>query len=337
MGLANIRDVAKLAGVSPSTVSKYLNNPKLLRESNMKAVQSAIHKLNYTPNLLARNLRVQSSRTIAVVTQEIGNPFHATMYNRIRRDAQEYGYSVVLYSVSDVDGDIAAMFGAVPASYYSGMILCYLIDVPQAYEFALAHANVPSVVLSNNLYFTQAYPSVSSVFIDVKEGVFQAVEHLAGLGMRRIAFLGSAVRHPDLEPKIAGFRQALNRYGLQPFGILHLHQEFSVTAGYQLAEKLLGGQELPDAVMVDSDIIGMGAMRCLADHHIRVPQDMLLASCDDIELSSVYCPAFTTVHLPIEEASSAACALLLERIGKKPRREVPRFGASLVVRETTAR
>ncbi|MFV0352804.1 MAG: LacI family DNA-binding transcriptional regulator [Oscillospiraceae bacterium] len=336
--MANITDVAKLAGVSPGTVSKYLNNADGLREPNRLAIEAAIEKLQYTPNLLARNLRINSSSTIAVVAQEITNPFHALLYNTVRKCAQKNNYSVVLYSVDDIKGNIAGMFGQIPVKYFSGILLCYLIDMPQAYSFALANQSVPTVVISNDLHLSEAHPDICSVYIDIKKGIMDVVDHLVGLDMRKIAFLSSATDQPEFEPKMAGFLQALNQHGLEPANIVYPNHEFSAMAGYELASQLLECDEMPDAVIVGSDIMAMGVMRCLADHGIQVPRDLLLASCDNIMLSSVYCPALTTVNLPIEEASSKACQLLLDQISKKPLPGgVTQFSTQLVVRETTNR
>ncbi len=119
--MAVIKDVAKLAGVSPSTVSKYLNNPNSLREMNRIAIEHAIEQLNYTPNLFARHLRVQNSHTIAIVAQEITNPFHATIYNTIRKIALQQNYSVILYSIDNVDGELSSLLDSLPLNFLVGL------------------------------------------------------------------------------------------------------------------------------------------------------------------------------------------------------------------------
>ena len=155
--VAVIKDVAKLAGVSVGTVSKYLNTPELLKEEKREAVEDAIKKLNYKPNLFARNLRVQDSKTIAVIAQEIRNPFHAALFNTIRREAMEYNYSVVLYSINDVNRSIDKLFESLPVHYFSGLILCYFHDMEQSISFAKRHDKVPMVIMSNSDRFFSEY------------------------------------------------------------------------------------------------------------------------------------------------------------------------------------
>ncbi len=338
--MTTIQDVAKLAGVSPSTVSKFFNNPGAVKPANYQSIERAVKKLNYTPNMLARNLRVQNSRTVAVIAQEITNPFHAVLYNTIRKKAETCGYSVVLYSASDVGGRLSELFGSFPVSYFSGVIVCYLTDMIQSYDFAMSHPTVPSVVFSNNRDLTQAYPNTASVLIDVKAGVMRAAEHLIGLGMKEIAFLGSSTSHPEHEPKLAAFREVLQKHGLPLSHILNANQDFTALSGYQSAQRLLSMAELPDAIVVASDIMAVGVMRCLTDNGISVPRDILLASCDDIALAAMYAPALTTVRLPIEAASARACELLVELIEKRrPVSDsmVEFFDTELIIRETTRR
>lgn len=334
--MATIKDVAKLAGVSSSTVSKYLNNPEAMKAENYLLVENAVKKLNYTPNLLARSLRVNSSRTIAVIAQEITNPFHATLYNIIRKEAQKSGYSVVLYSASDIDGNLDDIFGPVPISYFSGVIIAYLTDILQSYDFAISNINVPSVVLSNDLGVSKAYPSVTSVYLDIKAGIIQAVEHLISLGMRKIAFLGSTTNPPELEPKLSAFLDTLEKHNLKPCHIINSKQDYTAASGYHSVENLLRMKSLPDAIVVASDIMTLGAMRCLADYGLSIPEDMLLVSCDDTILSSMASPAWTSVCLPVEDASSKACELLIGQIKKQPvEGQVVSFNTNLIVRETT--
>jgi DNA-binding LacI/PurR family transcriptional regulator len=329
--------VAKLAGVSSGTVSKYFNNPHAMKLTSYQKVEDAVKKLNYTPNLLARNLRVNNSRTIAVIAQEITNPFHATLYNTIRKEAQKYGYSVVLYSASDIDGDLKAIFGSVPANYFSGVIIGYMTDILQSYDFAKSN-NVPLVILSNDLNISKTHSDITSVYIDIKSGIAQAVEHLIDLGMRKIAFLGSAKSLQELEPKLSAFKETLIRYNIEPYHIISSKQDFTALSGYQSAKQLIKKAAMPDAIMVASDIMAIGAMRALAECAIHVPTDVLLVSCDDTVLSAMSTPAMTTVHLPIEEASKKAYALLMEQIEKKQSEgQIISFDTTLVVRETTRR
>ena len=334
--LAQIKDVAKLAGVSSSTVSKYLNNPNSMKDTTKVAVEDAIKKLNYTPNLFARNLRVQNSRTIAVIAQEITNPFHATIYNTIRRVAQKESYSVILYSINDVNGNLNSLFESLPIHYLSGMIVSYFHDMDQSIDFAKNHKDFPFVVMSNDENYV-GDENVQVVYCDFSYGMSEVTRHLIDLGKKRIAYVGCMTQKPEKEPKFKSFMYVMSEQHLQPHSVTRMQKEYSAETGYESTRVILSYPEGPDAILVDNDIMAMGVLRCLTDNHIRVPEDLMVTGFDDITMSSVYCPALTTVHVPIEEMSIEAFRLMLAKINKEPNIEAASFVPQLVVRETTCK
>ncbi len=331
-----IKDVAKLAGVSAGTVSKYLNNPLALKESTRTAVEDAIQKLNYIPNLFARNLRVQSARTIAVIAQEISNPFHATIYNTIRKEALKENYSVILYSIDDVDGNLESLLASLPLHYFSGVIICYFHNMDLSFDFARSNPDMPIVVLNNDIKYEEIHKGFQSIYVDFASGIAAATEHLVGLGKRNIAYIGCQTKNTLAEPKLSGFMRVMKRHNLAPHSITHLHKEYSAKTGYESAKIVLEKAERPDAILVDTDIMAIGVMRCLADYGIKVPEDIMLAGFDDIDFSSVYCPALTTVHVPIKEVSVEAFHLLMDQIvNKNCDIKTVHYETNLIVRETT--
>lgn len=334
--MAVIKDVAKLAGVSVGTVSKYLNTPELLKVDKREAVEDAIKKLNYKPNLFARNLRVQDSKTIAVITQEIRNPFHADLFNTIRKEAMKYNYSVVLYSINDVDGNIDKLFETLPIHYYSGVILCYFHDMEQSINFAKRHDKVPIVIMSNSDRYFSEYDSTKIIHADFTLGIQKVCEHLIGLGNKKIAYIGCKTKDADREPKLKGFLMTMEKYNLKPHSIVRLEKEYTIETGYDSAEQILNQEELPDAILSDTDIMAIGALDCLRNHNVRVPEDIMLASFDNIQFAKYCNPKLTTVHVPIESMSIKAVELLVSQMEKKELsggEDV--FDLELVVREST--
>ncbi len=333
--MAVIKDVAKLAGVSPSTVSKYLNNPDSLREKNRAAIEYAIHKLNYSPNIFARNLRIQNSRTIAVVAQEITNPFHAKIYNTIRKIALTENYSVILYSINDVDGDLTSLLDSMPVNYFSGIIVCYFHDMDKSIHFALDNKSMPFVIMSNVPYYGNS-ANIRIVFGDFGAGIEKIADYLIELGNKKIAYVGCMTRNPEIEPKYNGFMRAMNRAGLQPHSVVRLHKEYRAETGYESARIILSEDVLPDAILVDNDIMAMGVLRYLEEQGIDIPKEIMVTGFDDIAMSSFYCPALTTAHVQIEEMSIKAFNLLLEMMeGDIEGNEIPHFIPEIVIRETT--
>lgn len=333
--MAVIKDVAKLAGVSVGTVSKYLNTPELLREDKRAAVEDAIQKLNYKPNLFARNLRVQDSKTIAVIAQEIKNPFHAALFNTIRKEAMKYDYSVVLYSISDVNGNIDTLFETLPIHYFSGIILCYFHDMEQSIEFAKRHDNVPMVIMSNsNRYFSE-YDSEKIVHADFTRGIQTLCEYLISLGNQRIAYIGCKTKDIAHEPKLKGFLMTMEKYHLEPHSIIRLEKEYTMETGYESAEQILKSNIMPDAILSDTDIMAIGALNCLRNHGVRVPEDVMLGSFDNIEFAEYCNPRLTTVNVPIEAMSIKAVELLVAQMESLECKSGAAFELELIVRETT--
>jgi len=333
--VAVIKDVAKLAGVSPSTVSKYLNNPSSLRKANKIAIERAIKELNYTPNLFARHLRVQDSRTIAIVAQEITNPFHATIYNTIRKIALQQNYSVILYSIDDIDGKLTSLLDSLPINFFSGVIVCYFHDMDKSINFALSNKELPFVIMSNVPYYSNS-DNIRIVYGDFGLGIEKITEYIIGLGKRRIAYVGCMTRTPEVEPKFRGFMNVMEREGLSPHSVVRLQKEYRAETGYESARIILENPERPDAILVDNDIMAIGVLRCLEDHAIRIPEDIIVTGFDDIAIASYYCPALTTVHVPIEEMSITSFELLFEMMENGGvSSDTPTFIPEVVVRETT--
>ena len=125
MEYLTVKEVAELAHVSVGSVSRYLNNPDNLRPDTRERIENAVKQLDFHPNLFARTLRTQNSRTIAVIAQDISNPFYTILFNTIRSIAFNYNYNVVLLSVKDLHGDVDAYLQKASISYFSGIILCY--------------------------------------------------------------------------------------------------------------------------------------------------------------------------------------------------------------------
>ncbi len=333
--MAVIKDVAKLAGVSPSTVSKYLNNPSSLREMNRIAIEHAIEQLNYTPNLFARHLRVQNSHIIAIVAQEITNPFHATIYNTIRKIALQQNYSVILYSIDNVDGELSSLLDSLPLNFFSGIIVCYFHDMDKSMNFALSNKNLPFVIMSNVPYY-QNFDNIRIVYGDFGLGIEKITKYIIDLGKKNIAYVGCMTRVPELEPKFLGFMKIMEKEGLTPHSVVRLQKEYRAETGYESARIIMSHEQIPDAILVDNDIMAMGVLRYLEDNHIRIPEDIIVTGFDDIPMSAFHCPALTTVHVPIEEMSIKSFELLYELMekGNTPT-EIPVFIPEVVARETT--
>lgn len=320
--MAVIKDVAREAGVSVGTVSKYLNDPKTLTAEKYEVVKQAIQKLRYTPNIHARNLRMNDSRTIALIAQEIDNPFHAKLYSVMRKELLKYDYSIVLHSASDVDGDLSKLFDKLPVEYFSGIVLGYFHDMDKQIEFAKKHTKVPIVIMSNEERYTEKFETSKIVVADFKKGMEKACDYLINCGNNKISYVGCRADDSteDRDPKLKGFLASMKKHGKIPNSIIRPRKEFSLETGCQSVGLLLKNGEVPDAIVVDSDILTIGIIRGLTDKGFNVPKDVMVMSFDDIDIAEYFWPRLTTVKIPIEEMCISAVKKLLNQIEKTNRK-----------------
>ena len=132
-------------------------------------------------------------------------------------------------------------------------------------------------------------------------------------GVQKITYIGCRTQNDDQEPKLNSFLSTMNTYGMRPHSVVRLENEYVMETGYEAAEITLQNKELPDAILCDTDILAVGVLRKLKNYGINVPEDMMLISCDDIDIASYYCPRLTTLHVPIQEISIKACLLYTSR------------------------
>jgi DNA-binding LacI/PurR family transcriptional regulator len=308
-------DIARMAGVSTTTVSRALSGSSLVNKATRKRVTELARSLNYTVNAGAKELRLGHSTTVGVVVpygahmrQALSDPFFLGMLGSIADALTERGYDMLLSRIDEENLRLAS------TPYDSGRAMGIIV-IGQGHHHdhlnQLAARGVPLVVwgaqLPNQLYCT--------VGCDNIEGGRLATGHLLSRGCRRIAFFGDTDQ-PELVQRLEGYRQALADAGIA-FDPALVRRTPAVASGGHDAVLELKAEEVPfDAIFACSDLLAMAAISSLRDLGLRVPLDVAVVGYDDVSLASQFHPPLTTVRQPVEAGGRALVASLLCFLGQ---------------------
>jgi len=307
--VATIKDVARLAGVSTTTVSHVINKTRYVSEELRARVLAAMEELNYRPNVLARGLRRGETKTIGLIVPDNSNPFFAEVARFVEDIGFENGYSVIL---CNSDGNLekeAAYIDVLIAKQVDGVIFI-AAGSKQEYLHELTEMGIPVVVADRDIPHTLA----DVVLVNNEQGGYDATRYLISLGHRRI---GCITGPSDVTPsadRVQGYKRALKESGIPIQEELIVPGDFRYQSGEQAMVQLLSLPEPPSAVFACNDVMAIGALRAIRNAGLHVPSDISIVGFDDIPLASAVSPALTTVAQPIVELATLAAKLLISRI-----------------------
>jgi LacI family transcriptional regulator len=345
--MANIKDVARAAGVSVSTVSHVLSGNRPISEATRMRVKETIAQLGYRPNRLAQGLVNKSTSSVGLLVPDLANPFFSNIAEAVEIAAHERGYSVILCN-TNLDPVREADYLAVLLSrQVDGLIYFPGTRVPNAALTAAVAEGVPVVVVDERL------DNLPGVFVDNFDGGRQVGVYLASLGHRSILFLGGPEGLPTVIDRLDGLRAGLEAAGAPVDNMRLYFGEYRASYGYEAIYAFAregifspGAAQRPSAVVAANDLIAIGALRALRELNLRVPRDCSLVGFDGIELTSLITPSLTTVQQPFGKVATSAVLLLLSRIEAINVRKEDKLSASavshvilpvsLIVRESAA-
>lgn len=309
--MSTIRDVAAAAGVSVATVSRLLNSEGNVRPETAERVREAIRALNYTPNLLGRNLRQGETRKIIVLLNTISNQYYSRVVKGIEECARRRNYTVMVCMTHGDPALESSFLNLLKTRLVDGAILLTIEQDGAVLSEALAGLPVVQAC--------EPKPDLDapSVTIDNECAAYEATRYLFAKGHRRIAFFGASGIYDSSRKREAGFRRAFAEEGLPVEEALIFNEGFSVNAGIRAAERMLRlPGRLPDAVFCISDSAAAGAIRTLMGRGIRVPEDISVMGFDNTQIAEVFCPSITTTGQPQYDIGYRAMEQLLCRMDK---------------------
>ncbi|MBN1283906.1 MAG: LacI family DNA-binding transcriptional regulator [Anaerolineae bacterium] len=306
-------DVARLAGVSRATVSYIVNGLTdgrvAITEETQQRVLDAIEKLGYEPHAMARSLRLGTTHTIGLLLPDMRNPHYWQIACGAEQQAQDAGYDLLLVNTSlDPDKEIHAV-NALSRRRIDGLVLLLTFPERHTQEIErLADKRVPVVALGGRI------PGVDCVDNGYRDGAVHVMEYLIQLGHRRIGLIHGVASEMLGQERRLIYRRVVQTAGL-PVGADYIEPcGTTPEAGYLAAQRLLSRSPRPTALMVINDLLAIAAVRAAAEMGLRVPEDLSIASFDDIELASYVTPPLTTVRVNAEEMGRAAVRLVFARL-----------------------
>lgn len=325
-----IRDIARRANVSMSTVSRVLNETTPVAADKELAVLAAVADLDYQPNIFARGLAGGQSMTIGVLAQNFGSPFYDTIMRGILS-----GFEATRYSPLFADGRWQASHEQRALQTLLGRRVDGVIvvggSVPAA-QLVEMRTQLPLVVAAREVV---ELPDCC-IFIDNVAAARAATRHLIESGHRRIAHIAGLRGQEDTILRRQGYEEALTEAGIEPNPNWVIEGNFRPQSGVLAVEALLSRGETVSAIFAANDQMAYGARLALFRRGIRVPDDISLVGFDDQPDSAYTTPPLTTVRQPAVEIGEAAAGMMLQMLNGKEI-ELHKLSAQLVIRESTAR
>jgi len=311
--MPTIYDVARRARVSPSTVSRVLNGKQTVDETLAARVREAARELDYRPNALARSLRRSRTNLWAVLVSDINNPFFTALVRGVEDVARSSQYSVVLCN-SDEDPDKEASYvAAILAEQMAGVIISPTGGGGPVQR--LIDASVPIVAIDRQV----PGATVDLVTVDNEHAATVATTHLIDEGFRHIACIAGPRDLSTARQRLDGYRRALRAAGRPIDSRLIQYADFRESGGYAAMAALLDQSPRPDAVFTTNNLMTIGALECLAERGVRVPDDVAVFGFDDVPCATLIQPPLSTVTQPTYEIGRTAAELLLARIAEPTR------------------
>jgi LacI family transcriptional regulator len=330
----NIKDIARQAGMSASTVSRVVNGKKHVNSEKREQILKLIEETGYVPNKAARNMVLKRSFTVGIVIPDTFNMFQRQLFSIIERHLESFGYHTLFFFVKFEDQSEEACLNRLKAEKLDGVIMLHEIKNPVFYEY-LSKTGLP-VVTS-----TFHYPGISAIHVNEEQASRDAVNHLINLGHRNILMI-SGDGFTFGRQRAEGFFQALTEADIpwdesRVVYVRHYTPEFGM---YGMRELLLrsggSGKRTWTALFAATDELAIGAIRVLTDEGIRVPEDVSVVGFDDIDIAKYIVPQLTTVSQPLTEIGERTALTLYRQItGGNTKGDEMILPHKLIIREST--
>jgi len=303
-----MKDVAKMAGVSTSTVSRVLTRPEVVQKETRDKVMTAVDALNYKPNLVARQFRRNETKIILVVVPNITEQFFSKILKGIDDVASKNGYKVLLCDTANSIDKEMEYINLLHQKQVDGMILLTArIDK----EKLLSLADQFPVVLACEYVDVVKIPTVS---INNVSSARRITEHLITLGHQNIAHITGCIEGIVSRDRVEGYMQALSLHNINFNEAYVVEGDATIQSGYNQMKNLLNFENRPTALFAHNDEMAIGAISAVKEEGLKVPDDIAVVGFDDLEISRIVEPQLTTINQPRFEIGKKAMELLLMRI-----------------------
>ena len=324
--MVSIREVAKLANVSPATVSRVMNGTARVDEEKKQRVERVIEETGFRPNEVARSLYKKSAHIIGIIVPNIENPFFNEMARVIEGEAYKKGYRLTLCNSNDDSEKEIDNINLLNRMNADGIILLTNAD---RITDGIKKCTIPVIIMDREVKLKNEIALIQS---DHYTGGKLAVEHLLDCGCRNIVYLCGPLKLSSAKSRQKGYLDVCSERGITP---QYLEGEYSYEAGLKLTETLLERYPDVDGIMAANDMVAVSIYKVLSGRGYRVPEDIQLIGFDNIKLSELVTPAITTIEQPIAKMGKTAVKELIAYIEGRQIQKRNIFDVKLIQRETT--
>lgn len=329
-----IRDVAKRAGVSISTVSHVINETRFVSKDATERVKEAISELKYYPNLLVRSLRGKGTFTVGLILPSISNETFGKLAENIQRILLVNKYNTIICITSNNLKIETEAIKTLLSKKVDGIII--IPTAKDASEFIeIESIDIPIIFIDR--FITGL--NVNSILFDYYSAAYEIVEYLIELGHRIIGYIDRPFEHSHSIAQRKGYIDALEKHDIIfDKGLIIQARDFSYSAGAKAAKELIKKVNNITAIFAFYDIIALGVMRGIIDEGYRIPEDISVAGCDGMPFTDFCIPKLTTAKLPLFTAAKNICEILLKRIKDPSENKIKNviLKPKLVIRESTS-
>ncbi len=331
--MSTIKDVARLAKVSPAIVSRIINEDDTLsiRKETEERVRAAIKQLGYRPNLMARALRVKETKVIAMVIADISNPYFPELVKGAQRAATQRDFILTLFDTEEDIENERKYIEVISDRQMDGIILTSVYVEDETLRI-VDNAGMPYALIQR----MADYKNGLGVKVDDVRGSSMAVQHLIDYGHKKIGNISGLSYTDPGRNRLKGYKETLKKNGIDMVPGYIVEADFTEAGGYTAMKKILELASPPSAVVVGNDLMALGAMEAVKDSGLSIPDDISIVGFDDIWVARKTNPSLTTVRADLYNMGYIACKLLIQKIlGERIENENIMIDVELVVREST--
>ena len=310
--MATIKDVAKMAGVSTTTVSHVINKTRFVAKETEEAVMQAIKSLKYSPSAVARSLKVNTTKSIGMIVTTSESPYFAEIIHAVEDHCYRQGYSLFLCNTQNDPEKIKNHVEMLAKKRVDGLLVMCSEYTQHSLDVLSGFSSVPMVVMDWG-------PNVDTDIIEDNSftGGYIATKHLIDCGHKAIGLIAGELDKTTAKTRYEGFVKAMNEANLPIHENWIMEGFFEPEDGYECMNKILSQDSLPTAVFCCNDVMALGAISAITEKGLRVPDDISIIGYDNIHSSRFYAPPLTTIHQSKSRLGAQAVNLLFERIANK--------------------
>lgn len=328
-----IADVARHAGMSPATVSRWLNGKLVLPAATAEKIRTAVDGLDYRPHAQARRLSRGRSDTLGIVIPDISNPFFALMASEAELAVSEHGYDLIVWSSRNQIENELKCFERLSSGFVDGLLLITNHADDGRLAAAINKHAGRTVLVDEDVPHAKA----PRFFVENENGGYVATQHLIEMRHRHILHIGGPSDVMSAKERAAGWARALSEEGIEPHDDWRIHTEYEVGPAIEAAQDIFTRRKRPTAVFAGSDAIALGVMTQARKQGVSIPDELAVVGFDGMPIVDLLGPPLTSVAQPIDRLGRLGALALVELLnGTTTNFETSRLPVSLVSRSSVA-